>query len=112
MTKFSATFSNGETVTRKSDRDYSFAWAVIRIADSKIVEKGFSADRANAEKSAKATMRPVGQSARHRRNAALNSYNAKLAKDRGFASVNEMQAAWDASAIAHNAARRIEIVAL
>ena len=54
MTKFTATFSNGQTATRNSDHAYAFAWAVICIADGKVEKSGFSADRANAAKSAQA----------------------------------------------------------
>lgn len=113
MTKFTATFSNGQTVTRNSNsnRAYAFAWAVIHIADDAIVQSGFSADRANAAKAAAAT-RWKGVSARDRRNAALHRLHVKMAKERGFASVADFYAHWDAEAAKHNAARRIEIVAL
>jgi hypothetical protein len=111
MTKYIATFSDGQTVTRNSDRAYAFAWAVIRIADNKIEEKGFSADRANAAKSA-AALQWKGVSTRDLRNAALCRLHAKKAKDMGLASVADLYAYWDARAAEHNAARRIEIVAL
>lgn len=111
MTKFIATFSNGRTVTRNSDHAYAFAWGVIRTADGSVEKSGFSADRANAAKSAQAQMwSPV--SARDKKNPALRRYHAGLAKQRGFASVADMHAQWDADAAAHNAARRIEVVAL
>lgn len=108
-TTFTATFSNGQTISRKTDNAYAFAWAVIRAADGKIEKSGFSADRVNAAKAAQGQMwSPV--SARDKKNPALRRYHASLAKSRGFASVAEMHANWDADAIAHNAARRIEIV--
>lgn len=111
MTKYTATFSNGQTVTRNSDRAYAFAWAVIRIADGKIEEKGFSADRANAAKSA-ASKKWNGVSSRDRRNAALFKLHSKIAKEQGFTSVDDMHAHWDRQAIEHNSLRRIEIVSL
>lgn len=109
MTTFAATFSNGQTITRNSDHAYTFAWAVIRTADGVIERNGFSADRANAAKAAQGKLwSPV--SARDKKNPALRRYHAGLAKTRGFASVAEMHAQWDADAAAHNAARSIEIV--
>lgn len=111
MATFTATFANGQTITRNSDRAYAFAWAVIRIADGKIEESGFSADRANAAKSAQAKQHsPI--SARQKKHPAIRRYHTGLAKEQGFASVADMHAAWDAEAAAHNAARRIEIVQL
>ena len=109
MTKFSATFSTGETITRNSDRTYAFAWAIIRIADGRIEHKGFSADRANAAKAAQSQMR-TGVSARDRKNPRLRRCHARLAKDQGFASVSDWLAHLDAEAAQHNAERRIEIV--
>lgn len=108
-TKFTATFSNGQTITRNSDHRYAFAWAVIRIADNHIEKVGFSADRANAAKSAQARLwSPV--SARDRKDPVTRRYHAGIAKQRGFASVAELHAQWDADAAGHNADRRIEIV--
>jgi hypothetical protein len=109
MTTYTATFSTGETISRNSDNAYSFAWAVIRIEDGKIEDKGFSADKANAAKAAQGKMWS-GISARDRKNAALSRHHAKLAKDAGFASVEDWIAHIDNGAIEHNAARRIEIV--
>lgn len=109
MTKFTATFSNGQTITRNSYHAYAFAWAFVRIADDRIVKSGFSADRANAAKGAQGQMwSPV--SARDKKNPSLRRDHAGLAKTRGFASVADMHAQWDADAAAHNAAHRIEIV--
>lgn len=109
MFKFAATFSTGQTITRNSYNAYAFAWAVIRIADGKIKKSGFSADRANAAKAAQGKLwSPV--SASDKKNPSLRRYHAGLAKSRGFASVAEMHANWDADAAAHNAARRVEIV--
>jgi len=111
MTKFTATFSNGETVNRNSQHNYAFSWAVIRLSDGKIECFGFSADKANASKSAQSKMwSPISK--KDKKNPALGKYHAFLAKDRGFASVSDMHAKWDADAAAHNAARKIEIVAI
>lgn len=110
MTKFTATFSNGQTITRNSDHAYAFAWAVIRIADGVIEEKGFSADRAKAASGA-AAKRAKG-APRDRRNAALHRLHVKIAKEKGFASVADLHAHWDRQALEHNSLRRIEIVAL
>jgi hypothetical protein len=111
MTKFTATFTTGETITRNSEHAYAFAWAIIRMADDKIEKSGFSADRVNAAKAAQGQIwSPV--SARDKKNSALRRYHAGLAKTRGFASVAEMHAQWDADAAAHNAARRVEIVSI
>lgn len=109
MTTFTATFSNGQTITRNSDHAYAFAWAIIRIADDKIEQSGFSKDRANAAKGAQVCVWSR-ISARDRKDPILRRLHAKLAKDRGFASVAALHAHWDAEAAAHNAARRIEIV--
>jgi hypothetical protein len=51
-------------------------------------------------------------SARDKKNPPLRRYHFEMAKKRGFASVAEMYAEWDAEAAAHNARHRIEIVAL
>lgn len=111
MTTYSATFSNGQTITRNSDRAYAFAWAVIRTADGKIEKSGFSADHANAAKGAASTAWK-SVSDKDRRNVMLRRMHAKMAKERGFASVADLHAHWDAEAVAHNAARRTEIVAI
>jgi hypothetical protein len=111
MTAFTATFSTGETITRNSDHAYAFAWAVVRIADGKIEVSGFSADRANATKAAQSKMwSPV--SARDRKDPGMRRYWAKIAKEQGFANVDALIAHWDAEAVARNAARRIEVVAI
>jgi len=109
MTKYTATFSNGQTAKRSSARPYAFAWAVIRIDDNMVADFGFSADRANAAKGA-AGVQWKGISARDRRNVALCRLHAKMAKEQGFASIDALHAHWGAQAVAHNAARRIEIV--
>jgi hypothetical protein len=109
MKKFTATFSNGQTTTRNSDHAYAFAWAIIRIETGRIADSGMSATRAKAAKNAQAqTWAPV--SARDRKNPALHRYHKGLAKEHGFASVAAMYDQWDADAVAHNAAHRIEIV--
>ena len=111
MTKFIATFSDGQTITRNSNHDYRFAWAIIRIEDGRIEmsKTGFSADRANAAKAASAQMWS-SVSARDRKNPALRRYWAKMAKEQGFAGVDALIAHWDAETAARNAAHRIEIV--
>lgn len=109
MTTFTATFSTGQTIARKADNAYAFAWAVIRAADGKIEESGFSADRANAAKAAQAK-RWSGISTRDRKNPAIRRFHADLAKKRGFATLAAFYADAEASAAAHNAARRVEIV--
>jgi hypothetical protein len=109
--KFVATFSNGQTITRNSDNAYAFAWAIVRTVDGVIERSGFSADRANAAKGAQAYVWS-GISARDRKNPPLRRYHVKLAKDLGFASVEAFYATREAEAAAHNAGRRIEIVAL
>lgn len=111
MTKFAATFSNGQTVTRNSDHDYAFAWAIIRIADGHIEDKGFSADRANAAKAAQAKLWK-GPSARDRKHPGMRRHWAKMAKERGFTSVDALIAHWEAEAAERNAQLRIEIVAV
>ena len=109
MTQFAATFSNGQTITRNSDNAYAFAWAIVRIADGKVEDSGFSADRANAAKAAQ-TRLWSGISARDRKNPAIRRFHADLAKKRGFATLAAFYADAEASAAAHNAARRVEIV--
>ena len=109
MTTYTATFSNNETITRNSDNTYAFAWAVIRIEDGKIIDKGFSADRANAAKAAQSKMW-VGVSARDRKNPALRRHHARIAKDNGFDTVQAWFDACEADAAERNAAHRIEIV--
>lgn len=110
-TTFTATFSTGATITRKSEHAYAFAWAIIRIEDGKIENSGFSADRANAAKGAQARLWP-GVSTRERKHPAMRRHWALLAKDRGHATVADLFAAIEAEHAAHNAARRIEIVAV
>ena len=38
--KYSATFSNGHTTTRKSDREYNFGWIVLE--GEQVIQHGFS----------------------------------------------------------------------
>lgn len=108
MTKYTATFSTGQTITRNSDNAYAFAWAVIRIADGHIEGKGFSADRVNAAKAAQATLwtRPPSRHPRLRR------LWPKFAKQQGFASVEAWVAHGDAEAAERNEQHQIEIVAV
>lgn len=49
---YTATFSNGKTITRNSERTYTFAWAVFRM-DGSMLEKGFAADKEKAERAAR-----------------------------------------------------------
>lgn len=50
-----ATFSNGQTIIRNSERTYTFAWVVIE-KDGSTYNSGFAADRAKAEKAAMAAI--------------------------------------------------------
>lgn len=52
---YTATFSNGKTITRNSGRAYTFAWAVLE-KDGSTYNAGFAADRAKAEKAAMAAI--------------------------------------------------------
>ena len=52
---YTATFSNGKTITRNSERTYTFAWAVLE-KDGSTYDAGFSADRTKAEKAAMASI--------------------------------------------------------
>lgn len=107
MLKFTATFSNGETISRKTDRKYAFAWAVLHLG--KIVDSGFSGDMENAIKSAQSHL-PRGPSARDRKNPNVRRYWAKLAKDNGFTSVDAFIADIDAKADAKRAEMSVEII--
>lgn len=49
---YTATFSNGQTITRNSERTYTFAWAVFRD-DGSILESGFAADMEKAGRAAR-----------------------------------------------------------
>ena len=81
MAKFSATFSNGETITRNSDHAYRFAWAILNTETGKVETKGFSADRANAQKAAQARM-PQDISAKDKKRYA--GVHKRLAADKGM----------------------------
>lgn len=109
MTTYTATFSNNETITRNTDNTYAFAWAVIRIEDGKIIDKGFSADHANAAKAAQSKMWS-GISARDRKNIQLRRYYARAAKDNGFESVADYFDHCEIQAAERNSKHRIEIV--
>ena len=104
---YTATFSNGTKIKRNSHRSYAFAWAVFE--NGKISYKGFSADRANAAKAASAQM-PSGVSQRDRKNYGLRLYWSKLAKERGFDSVDAMIQHWDDVAAERRSSMSIEIV--
>lgn len=109
MTIYTATFSNNETITRNTDNTYTFAWAVVRIEDGRIIEKGFSGAYATAAKAAQSTMWS-GISARDRKNVQLRRHWARMAKDNGFASVADYFDACEIMAAERNAKHRIEIV--
>jgi hypothetical protein len=108
-TKFTATFSNGLTITRNSDHPYAFAWAIIR-ANGKIKCSGFSADLTNAHKGAESRM-PKHLSNRDLKSHACRRYWAKRAKDAGI-TVEEWIEKIQDSVTAERAALRIEIVML
>ena len=108
MAKFSATFSNGETVTSNGHRAYSFAYAVI--SSGKIVESGFTANRANAVSGAEAKM-PKALSDRDKKNPATRRYWGLVAKDAGV-SLDDWIARVEVEMASKRAASTIEIVAL
>ena len=108
-TKFTATFSNGQTITRNSDHPYAFAWAII--SDTGLIrDSGFSADRVNAAKGAEQRL-PKRLSDRDRKNPSARRYWAKMAKDAGV-TVEEWIKQIDDRFAAQRAALRVEIVAL
>jgi hypothetical protein len=107
MTCFTATFENGTTLTRNSDRHYAFAWAIFET-DGRVYKSGFSADCANAQKAVEANM-PRFLSVRDRKHPAIRRHLAKLAKEQGFACIDALHAHWDAETAARRAALRIEI---
>jgi hypothetical protein len=56
---YTATFSNGATITRKSERAYTHAWAAFDENDALVTRffcgvKGFGGSAADAEKAARA----------------------------------------------------------
>ena len=108
-TKFTATFSNGQTINRNSEHPYAFAWAIIS-KDGTIHYSGFSEDRVNAAKGAEIRM-PKPLSDRDRKNASARRYWARMAKAAGVT-----LEAWikqiDDRFIAQRAELRVEIVAL
>lgn len=109
MTKFIATFSDGQTIVRNSDRAYAFAYAVIGPCGI-IKNSGFSADRANAAKAAEASL-PKGISSRDRKSLAMRYYHAQLAKAEGL-TYQQWVAKINEDAAARRAALRVEIVAI
>ena len=111
MNTYTATFTNNETITRNTDNTYAFAWAVIRIEDGRIIQKGFSATHANAAKAAQSNMWS-SISARDRNNIQLRRHYARAAKDNGFASVADYFDHCEIIAAERNAKHRIEIVAV
>lgn len=57
--KYSATFANGITITRTSDRAYTHAWLVtfnVGDNDRPGQSKGFASSEANADKAARAAI--------------------------------------------------------
>lgn len=109
MTKFIATFSDGQTIVRNSDRAYAFAYAVIGPCGI-IKNSGFSADRANAAKAAEASL-PKGITTRDRKHPSIRRYHAQLAKAEGL-TYEQWVKKVDDDAAARRAALRVEIVAL
>lgn len=93
MTKYTATFADGTSITRKSNRGYTVAWrATWTSVDGRAcTETGFSATAQNAQASARPGL-PYG------------IWRGMSAKDKAFA--NEMNAKFLA-----NANLRVEIVA-
>lgn len=59
--KYTATFSDGSTITRNSHREYGFAWmsSWTRLDGKRVTETGFSNTADNAAKAAKPGM-PYG----------------------------------------------------
>ena len=110
MTAFTATFANGQTITRNSRHDYKFAWAIFHAA-GRITDKGFSADRANAAKAAASAL-PRFLSERDRKHPAITRHHAKMAKEQGFANVDALRKHWDDETAARRAELRTEIVAV
>lgn len=108
MTKYIAQFSNGDIVTRNSEREYSHAYR-LTAQNGDIYQQGFSARRELAEKAAHAAG-PRGFNARARKYAHIAQYHRKMAKEKGFASVNEMYAAKEAEIAQWWADAKIEIV--
>lgn len=55
MTNFTATFTNGKTLTRKSNNNYAFAWMATwtHINGNMISDSGFSSSAELAAKAAK-----------------------------------------------------------
>ena len=52
--KYSATFANGVTLTRTSDRTYTHAWLVTFTCQGRECQaKGFASSEANADKAAR-----------------------------------------------------------
>jgi hypothetical protein len=107
MTAYTAEFTD-KIITRNSDRIYGFAWAIFD-ADGSVYKSGFSLDRDNAEKAAAAEL-PRPLSARDRKLPGLTRVHAKMAKERGFASVEALRKHWDDETAARRASMRIEIV--
>jgi hypothetical protein len=92
MNKYTATFLDGTSITRKSARGYAVAWRAtwINIDGRACTETGFSATAANAQASARPGL-PYG------------TWRGMSSKDRAFA--NEQNAKFLA-----NASLRVEIV--
>lgn len=74
MIKYTATFADGTSITRKSDRGYAVAWRATwtNVHGLPRVETGFSSSTENAAKSARPGL-PYG------------TWRGQSAKDRAFA---------------------------
>ena len=81
MTKYTATFEDGVTITRKTKREYAFAWRAnyISLDGHNVTETGFSATKELAEKASNVGL-PYGtwrgMSSKHR--ALANEKNAQF----------------------------------
>lgn len=52
MARYTATFRNGETITRNSDNEYTFAWAVF--SNGEVFRSGFAGSALLANRAARA----------------------------------------------------------
>lgn len=94
MTKYIAQFSNGDTLTRNSEREYSHAYRLTSPTGGHWGQ-GFSARYDLAEKAAR-SLGPRRYNRRDLNLAHMASYYKKQAKKEGFESVKAMFAANDA----------------
>ena len=106
MTKYTATFAN-ETLTRKSDREYSHAWLITE--DGRIYAKGFSGTKTLADKAPAGELSRLGMSAKDRR---TPFYYKGMAKQAGVSTVVAWMDSVDDKAAQRIAAMTIEVVAV